>query len=161
MLRPRWCCLQRLCAAYINLQRSFFCSARVEYFSNECFIFWLRPSNEHTSRDKHMEMKSSRRKRALQRPRDTHKVVQTSSAFVFYIALFSLLMYEHLCTQIQISEYWVHTHTHQKYSLHLPLSWWHKTCKQPTKKIKTLKFLGRQNMQDVKTKPPKTAQTCV
>ena len=65
----------------INLQRVFFRSARVEYFSNECFIsesdhHMYEHTHTHTVRRKHMEMKSSGRRRGSQRPGNTHTLIQ-------------------------------------------------------------------------------------
>lgn len=95
MLHPRRCCLQRLCAAYINLQRSFFCSARVEYFSNEFYI--LTPTFKWTHQQRQAygnEIKSE--KEGLGEAKghtQTHTHVHTQTNFTHYLTSSICILY--------------------------------------------------------------------
>lgn len=167
MLYPTWCCLQCVCAVHKNLQRSFFCSARVEYFSNECFIsdsdLQMNTPTE-TSTWKWNQV----RERGACRGQGTHTCAhsdQVHSLFdkqyicILYCSLFTINTWASLYTNPNLWVLTTHSYTPKIFPSSAFVSMPQNL--QATKKTKPLKFPGRRNMEDVKTKPPKTAQTCV
>lgn len=161
-------------AVYINLQCVFFCSARVEYFSNESFISDSdHHMNEQTHTHTHMPSETSIWKlnqagdRGLAEAKGhthayiykntqtkvTHTLIQ--STFVFQHSLSSANILTCLYTNLKHI-----TARSPSLSLFVLMSHNSQTPPPHTHK-KTHTFPGTRNMEGVKTKSPKTAQTSV
>lgn len=110
-------------AVCIILLCTFFCSAWVEYFSNEFFFWlWTRRQNTHTLIDKHMEMKSSRRQ-GLQK-------VFTQCLLILWSTVCFTEFSSHLCLYINKKCMWINTHPHIKLCSQ---AWCLPLCKQTQK----------------------------